>query len=51
MLKNNIETRFANVQCTRICTKNKKLRVFKGIQLNTQPMTSPINPETNNFDE
>lgn len=51
MLKNNIETRFTNVQCTRVYVNDKKLRVFKGIQLNTQPMVSPINQDTDNFDE
>lgn len=52
ILKNNIETRFTNMQCTRIYVNDKKLRVFKGIQLNTQPMVNPTNQDTNNnFDE
>lgn len=51
MFKNNIETRFTNVQCVRVYTNDKRLRVFKGIQLNTQPMASSMNQDADNFDE
>lgn len=51
MLKNNIETRFASVRCVRVYIDGKRLRVFKGIQMNTLPMESSASQGGDEHDE